>query len=368
MTQLTSALDELWQNLTTYKIVAGTRPGISVLDSPWYVKTLLAFSGWVAAIFLMGFVGAVFAFAFKYALVSCFLGCVLIGIAYYFLSRPKNEFLAHLALAISLAGQGLIAWGVLEPLHRSVPLCALIIGAMHLLLTVIMPNFIHRVFSSFSAACALYVGFVFSASSGYHFSPTAEATVIAFIAYVMSWLWINEFRFSNKLSLTCAAGYGSTLALLVLKSISVFGVYMHAGVLIKADSNLILRGWLGEILLVAVLMWVVIHILHGMKNAPTRVIPIALGGALVIGLMSIKAPGITIGMLIMLLGFHSRNRVLSALGIVALIGYTSRYYYFLDQTLAAKAGTLLILGFVLLVVRFSLIRTANAKTVNPGVR
>ncbi len=63
----------------------------------------------------------------------------------------------------------------------------------------------------------------------------------------------------------------------------------------------------------------------------------------------------TAGMVVMLLGFAGGNRVLLGLGIVSLLFYISSYYYLLDATLLAKAQILLIVGLVLLAVRWLLL-------------
>ena len=47
---------------------------------------------------------------------------------------------------------------------------------------------------------------------------------------------------------------------------------------------------------------------------------------------------------------------LLGLGIASLLFYISSYYYLLDATLFAKAQTLLIVGLVLLAVRWLMVR------------
>ncbi len=78
----------------------------------------------------------------------------------------------------------------------------------------------------------------------------------------------------------------------------------------------------------------------------------ALVCTVILSAVSIEAPGITAGMMILLLGFAGSNRVLMGLGIVSLLFYISSYYYLLDATLLDKARTLLVTGVVLLLVRW----------------
>ena len=56
--------------------------------------------------------------------------------------------------------------------------------------------------------------------------------------------------------------------------------------------------------------------------------------------------------MIVVLGFANGNRVLTGLGITALLFYVSAYYYLLEETLLFKSGVLLATGIVLLATRW----------------
>lgn len=90
---------------------------------------------------------------------------------------------------------------------------------------------------------------------------------------------------------------------------------------------------------------------HGL-GISRRVSFAALLGAFLVCAVSVEVQGITVGMAILMLGFAGANRVLSGLGMVSLLGCISAYYYLLDTTLLVKAQTLLIVGVVLLVLRW----------------
>jgi uncharacterized membrane protein len=57
-------------------------------------------------------------------------------------------------------------------------------------------------------------------------------------------------------------------------------------------------------------------------------------------------------MVIICFGFFCANRVLLGLGIVSLLFYISSYYYLLDTTLLDKSQSLLVVGLILLFVRW----------------
>jgi len=54
------------------------------------------------------------------------------------------------------------------------------------------------------------------------------------------------------------------------------------------------------------------------------------------------------------LGYAGSNRVLQGLGITSLLFYISSYYYLMETTLLAKSQTLLVVGLVLLMIRWLL--------------
>lgn len=71
-------------------------------------------------------------------------------------------------------------------------------------------------------------------------------------------------------------------------------------------------------------------------------------------LAALKAPGLAPATLILLLGHANGNQVLSGLGVVALLGYLSFYYYSLEATLLHKSALMAATGLALLAARFLL--------------
>ena len=82
----------------------------------------------------------------------------------------------------------------------------------------------------------------------------------------------------------------------------------------------------------------------------------ALIGAALLGIASFKAPGIGPAATILVVGYANGNRVLAGLGVLAMLGYLSHYYYSLDATLLEKSIILACTGLALLVARLALHR------------
>ena len=111
-----------------------------------------------------------------------------------------------------------------------------------------------------------------------------------------------------------------------------------------------------------VTLYVVWHLLQRYGQSISERLSItALLGTLLLCAVSMEVQGITVGMVIILLGFAGANRVLLGLGIVSLLFYISSYYYLLDATLLDKSQTLLIVGLVLLIVRWLMLRILPVK-------
>jgi uncharacterized membrane protein len=89
---------------------------------------------------------------------------------------------------------------------------------------------------------------------------------------------------------------------------------------------------------------------------PGRMANPALSGAVILVLVSLEVPGIPVGLCIILLGYAHSNRVLTGLGIAALLLYISTYYYSLDQTLLVKSQALAVSGAALLMLRWLLLK------------
>ena len=338
----------VWLTLEQAGIVQGDAPVAGELGSPWYLRVLLAFCGWLAAIFLLGFLGVAAFSVFDNTAFAFVIGLALIGVAYSLLKTPKTDFFEHAALAMSLAGQTLLAWVVFEA--TSIELSLLIFSAIQFALAIFVPNFVHRVVTSFFATLCFLV-----ALAEYDL-PYLAGGIVSFAA---AWLWLHEFKFPKRMRVQRAIGYGLVLALVVSKMALISGFNSSRWRGVDEDASFLMQPWLGEMLASAALVYVVWHLLRRLGHGPFEPITLAaMVGAIVLSVASIEATGVSVGITIVLLGFAGSNRVLMGLGIAALIFYSSSYYYLLDATLLEKSKTLLIVGIVAFFARWLLLRVA----------
>ena len=328
-------LSALWADVLDAGLVEGDVPTQTEIASPWYVKALLGFSGWLAAGFLLGFFGMALDGLFDSAGAAFLLGAVLIGIAFALLSRETGDFLEHLSIASSLAGQVLFIVGFINITNEHAAWACFLTGVMQLALLLVMPNYIHRVL------CGLFAAIAFWALLGELKEPHIFGGLALACAAV---LWLHEFKIPKYMKIRQAAGYGLVLALVVLK-----GVLLAGGMRIGHTSTATIAPWVGEILTGGVAFYVVWHMLRESgRDLSDKMGRLAIVGTVLFCAASFQAPGISTGLVILLLGFHGANRVLMGLGAASLLYYISAYYYLLDTTLLVKSGTLLAVGAVLL--------------------
>ena len=341
---MTRANDPLWEKLLHAGLVQGPAPAERRHASPWFVKALLGFCGWLAAMFLLGFLAVGFPFLVENRPAALIGGGTMIAAAYALLRAGKKPFVEHLALAVSLAGQAWVVWALFPCARRDDTVAWILVALLQALLAAVMPHFVHQVFSSFAAALALAMAL------GAMGAPYLFSAVILGLA---AWLWLNEFRYHRQVRQIQALGYGLVLALIPLKGTALFG-YEALGWRSPRDlSTLGVQPWMGEVLAGMVMLVVVWRLLRGRGQTVTAPAAIAaLLTTLALWAVSMEAQGITAGLTVMLLGFAGGNRCLLGLGIVALLFFISSYYYLLDTTLLVKARTLLILGLMLLGIRW----------------
>lgn len=343
-----SARELLWARLREAALVEGEMPQAGDARTPWFVRIMLGFAGWIGALFLLGFVGVGFAFVMKSATASLVVGAAACAAATaIFRAAPKSDFAAQFGLAVSLAGQALLAFGLTEWIGRSGTRVAFAIALQEAVLFALIPNFIHRLLCAWGGALA--ATWLIVDAGFFAFAPAA-------VTAGFLWIWLSEFEFGRQGSLVRAGGYGLALASVQTAVMhgGLWGVWMAALGHRHATQGAAVE-WLGHAASAAVLLWAVLKLLSregvALGSGKGRV---ALAGALILGAASLKAPGVGPAAAILVVGFANANRVLAGLGILALLGYLSHYYYSLQSTLLVKSGLLAATGLALLAARLAM--------------
>lgn len=330
----------LWKELVSQDFVSGDVPSYDNLESPWYVRLLIGFSGWLAALFMLAFIGVIFEFAFKNNVAGLIIGCTMIFSAYLMLSKKSDsDFSSQFALAVSFAGQMLLVFS-LDLFQWFSPRDAfnwILIGMLQAALAWFMPNSIHRVWSAFAAVIALSIAL---AVWHIYFIQTT------FIMVMVAIIWINEFKWVEYQQKLKPIGYGLTLAALYQASTGIYYILFWN---ISRYKESLLQPWVGELLSGLVILYIVLQLLRRQNiNIPSRTANMSFIGALILIVASFEMFGITVGIMIILLGYANGNRILTGLGIASLLSFISAYYYSLETTLLIKSQLLLTIGILLM--------------------
>jgi hypothetical protein len=336
-----------WERLAAAGLVHGEPPP-STPRAPWYVRVMQGGSGWLGALFLLGFAGGTFAFLFEDdlgALVGGLIACVAAALT--FRRWPDSDFAGQLGFATGLAGQALLAvalWGLLDERLGAV---AALMAAFLAALFALVPNYLHRVWSAWTAATWAWLALL-DAGLG--------PLVPGLYAGAFALLWLNEPELVRHGDRVQAAGWGLGVA---VAQLSIAGWLVGELIHLLGIATTPLLGALisaaGLALQAAVLLGLVARLLtrEGVSPGSGPAI-VALGGAAVIALMTLKAPGLAPAVVVLLVGYAVGNRELAGLGVLALLAYLARYYYALHATLLEKSLLMMAAGAALLAVYVAL--------------
>lgn len=338
-----------WNLLQSAGLVSGEMPDAGDARVPWFIRLMLGIAGWIGALFLLSFVGAAFAVVLKNASAAVFLGAgACAGAVMIFRAAPRSDFMAQFGLAASLAGQVLLFYGFSEWTSRSANSMATLLALQAGLMFFLVPNYLHRVLCAWGCASALL--WLLVKAGGFALAPAAVTAAVV-------WVWLAEFDVGKRGAMLRAAGYG--LAFAALQTVVLHGDLWRIWIGRMGHGQPLspLSVWVGHAASAAVLLWAVFMLLRreglALGSPQGRV---AIAGALILGAVSLKAPGVGPTVAILVVGFANGNRVLVGLGIAALLGYLSHFYYSLSATLLVKSGVLVATGVALLAARLAMRR------------
>jgi hypothetical protein len=342
--------EQLWDRLAEKLLVTGEMAPVADQHSPWFVRVMLGFAGWIGALFMLSFVGAAMSFIIRSSTASLIAGAIIcFSAAVIFRFSKERDFVVQFGLATSFAGQALFIYGLMEIFKWGNGFSYVSVAVFEVVLAAIVVNEIHRAATSFAAAVSLSLALWW-----YGVPSLAPALITA----AMAMIWLHEFSWADRGSVLRPIGYSLVLAALYCHGTLLMHVYSWLG---REAVNIAVLArfsyWTGVLVIGAVFLYTVFRLLaregFGIKDRPMQT---ALVAAALVAIASYKAPGIATGLVIVLLGYANANRVLTGLGVFSLIAYLSLYYYQLQTTLLVKSASLVATGIVLLVARFALNR------------
>jgi len=331
-------------------------------STPWYVRLMLGICGWMGGMFLLLFFGVLLIGKLRdddSALVV--MGLLLVGLACLVFRRAgRNDLGQQFALALSLAGQGMLGFWLFATYGTTVVWPLFCIALFQLLLVALMPNFLHRLISTFFSVLAWHVGCLMW---------LGPSPVLPICAGLVVLLWLDEFHWQVRLRqafLPIAAGL--TLALVCLAFTSVWLPY---ALLIQVGHGHRYDGfgdglyrWLYLLDPVVVGLILLLLVAHLARRLTLALRSVAVLCALALAIVGGWSIGVVLGAMLMLLGFARGRFLLTVLGIATSLCYLSWFYYSLQLTLLTKACGLMVLGGMLLIAYFALRRASTEEVAN----
>ena len=317
---------------------------IENINSPWYIKLLQGFSGWLGAFFFLIFFGGFFSTILKidinkYPLSLIPVGILLIAIAYNNLKEKQSDFNEQFTLAFSVTGQALIILSIVLFFKNTNSIGIYVFVVLfQAFLVWLIHNYIHRMLSTFfmiSASAYIFGSYLF----------------LLILVSIITWIWMNEFKFKIHKQIESIA-YGLTFSLVNL----LFSLpFVHNISYIYHKNALFLNTplWLIYISSFASLSYIVYLILKDLdKLNDKKVLISSMIVVLFISIITSQIQGLIICIILLLIGFAHSFKLLIGLGIFGTIAFISNYYYYTGETLLDKSILLAILGLVFLAIYF----------------
>lgn len=345
-------LQEVLSQLQAEKLLgpedsAGNYLDIDTTQPPWYIRAMVGLGAWLASLLLIGFVAS-FSLAMDggYAIV----GTVLIIGAILVRRRSDNDFLVQCALACSLAGQALCAYGVAEALgHDRHELFLGLALAMSTLLFFVYPDRIHRVIMVCLAAGSL-TGLIY-AWEWNALIPLLGPLFAA--ALILLHSRRPQLVASPYAALSRPLMNGLMLSAFAVLLISTIYVLPELGL----ETLLYPRPWISTILFGALFFYVATPMVRALSH-PDH----ATSATILYGLMALivacswAAPGLLLGMITTILGAAYANRTYIGAGLVFCVIFLATYFYGIEISMLTKSLTLILAGSVLLASRWIILR------------
>ncbi|MFO1414648.1 MAG: DUF4401 domain-containing protein [Burkholderiales bacterium] len=332
-----SALATAWGRLAGAGFVQGERPPENEDAAPWYVTAMIGTAAWIAALFMLGFVGAALSALLRDGGSLRVVGLVLCVAAIGVLRlRAIGLFLRQVAVAFSLAGQALVVFGFLDH-HLSEPFAWAGIALFEALLVAAAADTVHHTLAALAGLVALRLALV-TGGVPWLVAPLLIGGVLA--------LQLADARLPAQEALWAPLWAALALVVVALPPLAFldafFWDYARAArpvALARVGGVLAGIGWLAVVAALVRTSGVALH---------ARATALVAAGALVVAVCAWRIPEVVLALALLLAAFAGGRRVLAGVAVVAVLASLAYAYYTLQGSLLAKSGALAVAGAVML--------------------
>ena len=314
---------------------------------PWYIRTMVGFGAWLASLLLIGFVGS-FGFAAKGGFIV--VGFGMIVAAATLRKRFDSDFMVQSTLAVSLAGQALLAYGIADlTAGDDFEGVLMVVVITSTVLFVIFPDRIHRVIMVLFATSSLTILI-------YIWELNA---IVPFLGPVATGALVLLYKRHPQIM---ASGKGALVRpLMTGLMLSAFGCLLISTIYVLpelgASYAFYPRPWISTLLLGALFIYLGTDIWPQLITGTQRLAtPVIYGLMAVVIAAAWAAPGLLLALIVVMLGAASGNRVFIGAGIAFLAVFISTYFYGIQITMLIKAITLVACGVATLLARWLILK------------
>ena len=330
--------EALWDRLVAARLADGPMPPMPPAASPWYVSAMVGIAAWVASFFLLAFLFAALGGMLRDAKGALVVGTIVCAVCAVAMRTLRDRtFAQQFAVAASLAGQALVAYGILDG-HWRAPASWLTLAAVEAGLVAAAPAYVHRVLSTLAATLAVRFALA-------HAGASVAFPALVADAFVLAWWTAHRGPRNDALWSPVSAGLALGALLVVPVSLSDLLVWQVRA----APVATTVLSWVTTLAVMAALLVVVAGIVRDNGvGRQTRTGVVALAAAAAVALAAHDVAGLVAALIVLLVAFAEARRALMGLAIAGLVGALVHHYSALDATLLAKSAALLVTGALLL--------------------
>jgi hypothetical protein len=322
---------------------------------PWFIRAMVGVGAWLASLLLIGFVASI-GFAAKSGFVI--VGVLFIGGAILLRIKSRNDFLVQSALATSLAGQAVLAYGIAEVSGNDgkdlFEIMLSIVIVLNVVLFFVFPDRVHRVLSILITATSL-------GTLVYFWELNVLVPILGPVcAATMMYFYQRQAVFIER-------GKGQLIRPLVTGlMLAAFGFLLLSTVYLlpelNADFMFYPRPWISTLLLGVLFLYIGTQVwpqLASGMGTQARVIFYGLLLAIIAAAWAI--PGLLLALIVTMLGAASGNRMFTGSGIAFLALFIAAYFYGVELSMLTKSIALVTTGATVLLARWLLLRLATGQ-------